>query len=325
MTNIRRRALAAFCALTVTGLLNTFPRADEPKPTAPLELKPNDHVCVIGNRFETTHTKADVIFAFFGYNESKAGDAGLPQFKKDLDAFLKHAQSQKYNGKSTPRVVLFSPVAFQNLHDRNLPDGSADNPRLERYTAAMAEVARANGVPFVDLFHPTQKLYAETQHPLTINGVHLNEEGNREVARIIDAALFPQGPEPSRDPQALDKLRQAVLDKNFYWVNRYRVMDGYNVYGSRAFEKYADQQSNYEDQQRELEILDVKTANRDQRVWAVAQGGYLNVDDSNIPPLIPVKTNRPSFGPGGTNVFIDGDEAIKKMTLAKGLKATLFA
>src|SRR5262249_5306596 len=36
------------------------------------------------NRFETTNTRADVIFAFIGYNESFAGKAGLPQFKKDL-------------------------------------------------------------------------------------------------------------------------------------------------------------------------------------------------------------------------------------------------
>src|SRR5437016_3912618 len=33
------------------------------------------------NRFELTNTKADVIFALFGYNESFAGDAGLPKFK----------------------------------------------------------------------------------------------------------------------------------------------------------------------------------------------------------------------------------------------------
>src|SRR4051812_26789636 len=35
------------------------------------------------NRFAGTNTKADVIFAFFGYNESFAGEAGLPAFKTD--------------------------------------------------------------------------------------------------------------------------------------------------------------------------------------------------------------------------------------------------
>src|SRR5437867_6707425 len=36
-----------------------------------------------------TSTKTDVVFAFFGYNESFAGEKGLPKFKQDLDAFVK--------------------------------------------------------------------------------------------------------------------------------------------------------------------------------------------------------------------------------------------
>src|SRR5262249_27847793 len=160
----------------------------------------------------------------------------------------RHTLAQKYNGKSAPRLVLFSPVAHEDHKDRNLPDGRENSARLELYTAAMAEVAGARGVPFVDLFHPTQALYAKAAQPLTINGVHLNGRGNEAVARVIDKALFAGAPEPKRDPAALGRLRQAVLDKNFYWFNRYRVLDGYNVYGGRAFEKYAEQQSNYEDQ-----------------------------------------------------------------------------
>src|SRR5438477_9668135 len=93
------------------------------------------------NRFETTNTRADVVFAFFGYNESFAGQAGLDKFKKDLDAFVKHALAQKYNGKSAPRLVLFSPIAHEDLKDPNLPDGRENNQRLELYTKAMAEVA----------------------------------------------------------------------------------------------------------------------------------------------------------------------------------------
>ena len=130
------------------------------------------------------------------------------------------------------------------------------------------------------------------------------------VARIIDAALFPK--EIQRDPKKLEKLRQAVLDKNFYWFNRYRTLDGYNVYGGRAFEKYADQQSNYEDQQREMEILDVLTSNRDKRIWAVAQGSDLKIDDRNTPPFIPVKTNKPGTGPNGEHIYLSGEEAMQK-------------
>src|SRR5262249_51240827 len=155
----------------------------------------------------------------------------LDKFKNDLAAFIKHTLAQKYNGKSTPRLVLFSPVAHEDLKDRNLSDGKANNERLALYTKAMADIAAAHKVVFVDLFRPTSEPYDTKARPLTFNGVHLTENGNHVVARIIDRALFPGTPEPQRDPRALEKLRQAVLDKNFYWFNRYRTLDGYNVYG----------------------------------------------------------------------------------------------
>src|SRR5260370_13740964 len=69
-----------------------------------------------------TSSKADVIFVFFGYNESFAGPAGLDKFKQDLDQFIKHTLAQKYNSQSPPRLVLFSPIAHEDLHNRNYPD-----------------------------------------------------------------------------------------------------------------------------------------------------------------------------------------------------------
>jgi putative heme-binding domain-containing protein len=269
--------------------------------------------------------KADIVFAFFGYNESFAGATGLERFKKDLEDFIKHTLGQKYNGKSAPRLVLFSPIAHENLHDRNLPNGSDNNQRLEPYTKAMAQVAQAQHVLFVDLYHPTRTLYAESSEPLTINGIHLNARGNRLLAQVIDRALSPGEPEPKRETFALEKVRQAVLDKNFYWFYRYRTVDGYNVYGGRSYEKYAEGQTNRVVMQREMQVLDVMTANRDRRVWAAAQGQDFQVDDSNTPPFIPTKTNFPGPGPDGTHIFLDGEEAIKKMTVAKGMKITLFA
>jgi len=272
-----------------------------------------------------TFHKADVVFAFFGYNESYAGAAGLDKFKKDLDDFIQRTLSQKYNGKSAPRLVAFSPIAHENLHDRNLPDGSENNKRLEMYTKAMAEVAKARHVPFVVLFESTREAYAKAPESSTINGVHLNEFGNWQVARIIDRGLFPNEAEPSRDREHFQKLRAAVQDKNFYWFNRYRTVDGFNIYGGRSYEKYTDGITNRTVMQREMEVLDVMAANRDKRIWALAQGEDIKVDDSNIPPFIPVRTNKPGSGPNGANVFLDGEEAIKKMTVAKGMKVNLFA
>src|SRR5262245_10643648 len=285
-----------------------------------------------------TKTKADVIFAFFGYNESFAGQLGLDKFKKDLENFVQGTLKQKYNGKSSPRLVLFSPIAHENLKDPNLPDGRENNERLKLYTAAMAEIAKANNVAFVDLFNPSQELYAKAERFLTINGIHLTEEGDKLVAEVINHALF-DGADSKRqkfDAAALKRIRRAVLERNFYWFNRYRTVDGYSIFGGRAdlrFEEYDPKtgqktgkiNTNREVAQREMEILDVMTANRDKLVWAEAQGKDYQVDDGNTPPFVEIQTNKPGSLPGNKHLYLGGEEAIKKMKLGKGLKITLFA
>ncbi len=274
--------------------------------------------------------KADVILAFFGSNEAHAGPEGLEAFRASLDNYLKHLLAQKFNGKSAPRVVLGSPIAHENRHERLFPDGVADNVNREAYAKVMAEVAAANGAAFVDLFHPTLDLYAASyttasKTPLTTNGIHPTPDGNRQIAQVIDRALFGPDEPAGRTPERLEAIRQAALDKNFTWYNRYRTVDGYSMFGERAFLKFTDGQTNFEVAQRELEVLDVMTTNRDARLWAVAQERDLKVDDSNTPPFIPVKTNKPGKGPNGEHVFLGGEEAIGKMTVAKGLKVNLFA
>ena len=297
------------------------------------------------NRFAGTNTKADVIFAFFGYNESFAGQAGLDKFKTDLTDWITHTLGQRYNGKSAPRIVLFSPIAFEDLGNPDLPDGKDINQRLTMYAKAMADVARTQNVRFVDLFAPSQQVYAATPAALTINGLHLTPEGNRRIAQVIDRDLF--GATTALPAAQLTKLRQAVLEKSRLWFDRYRVTDGYNVYGDRAFLTFikgnprnvnANQvtnkadvlPTNYDVLQRESEVLDVMTANRDRRIWAVARGvdpagTGLKVDDSDTPPFIDAKTNEPGKGPNGAHQFLDGEEAIKQMTLGQGIKVQLFA
>ena len=100
------------------------------------------------------YLKADTIVAFFGYNESFDGPSRVADYEGELDAFVRHTLSKAYNGAAAPRLVLVSPIAFENLSaKRDLPDGKKENANLELYTAAMERVARKHGVTFVDLFH----------------------------------------------------------------------------------------------------------------------------------------------------------------------------
>jgi glucose/arabinose dehydrogenase len=284
-----------------------------------------------------TREKADVIFAFFGFNESFKGQKGLANFKSEYDKWVKETLTKNYSGKGPVRLVLFSPIAAEDLKNPNLPNGEALNKNIKMYSDAMAEVARANNVPYVDLFGPTQELYKAAAAPLTINGIHMNEAGDRQLAPVIDKALFGgDAPTHARDTAAIEKLRQAVNDKNFQFFERYRTLDGYNVYGGRSKEKYKQPLlakpgeqppiiTNLEVMQREMQVLEVMTENRDKRVQAVAQGKDFTVDDSNTPPFIPVSTNFPGKGPNGTHLYESGEDAIGKMKLAPGMKVNLFA
>lgn len=274
------------------------------------------------------HCEADVLFLFFGYNESFAGEKGVGSFKKDLGAMIETLRKSKFNGESEPRFVLFSPIAHEDLKSGNLPDGSANNRNLVLYTKAIAEVAEEQGVAFVDLFFSTQNLYREAQAPLTLNGVHLLPEGNKQLAGVIAKALTG---EASTTSESLETIRKAVLDKNWHWHNRYRATDGNDVWGSRAKLAFVDGQTNAEVLQHELVMLDVMTANRDSAIWAAANGTSYTVDDSNVPAAVPVVSNvgggskSSSSHKEGSDDYLGGEEAIGKMTIPEGYEVNLFA
>lgn len=274
------------------------------------------------------HVEADVIFALFGYNESFAGEEGIGEFKKDLREMIDRYRELKPNGSSAPRIVLFTPIAHEDLGSPNLPDGSANNARLALYSAAIREVAAEKQTDFVELFEATKRLYEAIDAPQTINGIHLNEEGNRHLAEIIAGQL--SGKNISASP-ALEPVRAAVLEKNWHWYNRYRAVDGNDIWGGRSGLKFTDDQTNFEVLQHELVMLDVMTDNRDPLIWAKVKGEDYRVDDGNVPPPIPVKSNvgggsaSSSAEKEGTLGYISGKEGLKHLTMPEGMEVNLFA
>ena len=261
-------------------------------------------------------------FAFLDTTKQLRGPEGLAEFKKDLTGLIEQMKNRQYNGDSAPELVFFSPIAHENLETPNLPDGTANNQQLAIYSQAMQEICARQSVGFVDLFQISQRLYQQSEKPLTMNGIHLLDHGNRLVAREIIPQLFGVSDLPT-DLQ-LARLREAILEKNYYWFSRYRVVDGYNVFGGRSKLAWFGQ-SNADVMKREMEIFDVMTANRDQRVWAVAQGDDLEVTDDNLPPLLVVKTNKEGPLEGGAFPYLGAEEAISKMTVHDGMQVNLFA
>jgi hypothetical protein len=78
--------------------------------------------------------KPDVVFGFFGYNESF--DTKPEDFKAQLVEFVKYVRGTKPNGKSFPRIVLFSPIAHEDTKQSERADGKEHNAQLEAYTKA---------------------------------------------------------------------------------------------------------------------------------------------------------------------------------------------
>jgi lysophospholipase L1-like esterase len=213
--------------------------------------------------------KADVILAFFGANESFAGEAGLAPFERDLDVYLKKHLEARYNDRSAPRLALVSPIAHERLPHLTQVDTSARNRELERYTEAMRRVAAARQVAFVDLFTPTRRLMDAGTAPLTINGIHVNETGDRVVAALLVSSLGFGGSTMTEAAggklETLEALRELVRDKNRQFFYRWRPLNAEYVVGRRV-EPFGS--VNFPP---EMKKLDAMVADLDKQIWNRAQ------------------------------------------------------
>lgn len=184
-----------------------------------------------------TAQRADVILAFFGLNESFAGEAGIAAFERDLDSWVATHRAARYNGRGAPRIVLVSPIAHERLARLVHVDADARNRELARYTEAMRALAARLELPFADVFTPMRAAMASARQPLTINGIHLNEAGDRVFAGILLAALglAPEAPAAAAPPaRAFEELREQIRARNQLWFYRFRPLNAEYVVGRRV-------------------------------------------------------------------------------------------
>lgn len=127
---------------------------------------------------------ARVVVLGYGMNESFGGTNGLPEFRSQLEVLLGQL-SRVHPGA---QFVLLSPTAVEAGHPG--PDHAQRNRDLALYSAALEEAARNHGALFVNLFAASQQAYAASSGRLTVDGLHLNEAGNRAIAREIAGALL---------------------------------------------------------------------------------------------------------------------------------------
>jgi len=267
-----------------------------------------------------TNLKTDIIIAFFGFSESFDGKENLENYKNELNAFIQHTLSQKYNGASAPQLVIVSPTAYQDVtHLMDVPKGDSQNENIWLYAQAMKEVADKNKVTFVDAFTPSKKWYADTDKPLTIDGMQLNGDGYKKLAVYLTDEIFGSAPSKAEANRSL--IHDMVMEKNWLWHNDYKIPNGVHVYG-RRYDPFGP--DNYP---AELEKIRQMLTIRDKAIWLAAQKGEktnLKEADKNTRSLPEIKTN---FNPeqNGSLKYLYGADALAKLKVPEGYKIELFA
>lgn len=170
---------------------------------------------------------AKVVVVGYGMNEAFGGDAALPEFRTQLGVLLDQL-AQLHPGA---RFVLLSPTAVEVGGPG--PDAGARNRDIARYATAIEETAKARGAVFVDLFAASQTAYARASGRLTINGLHLNESGNRAMARVVASALAGKAA-VDEVPEARLKEVSAAAGQLAHFVDEVvRPKNGILYYGQR--------------------------------------------------------------------------------------------
>jgi len=267
-----------------------------------------------------TKHKADIIIAFFGFDESFQGKEGLENYKAELDAFIKHTLKQKYNGVSAPQLAIVSPIAFENLSSKfDLPNGKVENKNLALYTAAMKEVTAKNKVHFLDVFTPTSQWFKNATPSFTIDGSQLTEAGYAKFAPMLADGIF--GKQVAKAEQHRALVHAAVLEKNWMWHNDYKIPNGVHVFG-RRYDPFGP--DNYPAEQVKIREM---TLIRDEAIWQAVKGIKMDLAaaDKKTSPLPEVKTNYATSTGNGTLSYLYGKDALDKFTVAPGYKIELFA
>ena len=266
-----------------------------------------------------TRHQADIIIAFFGFNESFQGKTGLENYKAELDAFIKHTLQQKYNGATPPQLAIISPIAFEDLTSKyDLPNGKQENTNLAMYSQAMKEVAAKNKVFFADVFAPTKEWFAPVETNYTIDGSQLSDEGYKKFATLLTNLVFGKSTALAEANRAM--VHAAVMEKNWMWHNDLKIPNGVHVYG-RRYDPFGS--DNYPS---ELIKIRQMTLIRDTAIWQAAKGLKMDLAmaDKNTITLAEIKTN---FNPdkNGSLTYLYGEEALSKLKVAPGYKIELFA
>lgn len=261
---------------------------------------------------------ADNVFAFFGFNESFLGYAGLDPFRTELEQFVREVRQRRFADGSYPEIVLIPPMYPEN-HGNASFDAGALAEQIQPYVEVMREVAARTQVRMINTYYDEGfdldgNGVAEDLR-LTTNGIHLNARGDRNMATRIVSELSDCWVEEDDRYQA---VREAVVEKERHWYYRYRAVNGAYIYGGRKdpFGSVSFPQ--------EMDNLDLLVRAFDMRIHALADAAdpqaVGQVDVAGLPELPLISTN---FTKDITVLPVPEAEAA--VSTAEGYRASVFA
>ena len=179
--------------------------------------------------------KPTVVFVAYGRNESYRGEAGLADFRKQLERLCTDLRGEaapaSENAPADPtavRLVLVTPHRFEAA--------AADtrNTAIAPYAQTIREVAKAQQAGLVDLFAqlPTT---APAAAAFTENSLHLSNAGYAEAARVFAAASGR--PLPADFAARSETIRNQVVVKNRLFFHRWRPANETYIFLFRKHEQ----------------------------------------------------------------------------------------
>lgn len=251
--------------------------------------------------------KPDVIIACYGMNESFNGSDSLASFRNNLLQF--HRQFQAI--ASSPEIIFVSPIAHENMGS-HFPNPEEHNRNLEQYAETMKRVSKESGAMYIDLFHPMLSMMKDSTRKLTINGIHLNDNGYRIAGELMASSL---GLPVEKWSEKLQPLKQLVDHKNKQFFYRYRAVNAEYIYGRRK-EPWVQPAGGPISYPTELSTLDRMVSSLDSVIWKFTQSDApgLLADVKNI-------VERCTFRDSASTVPQDE----KSLVLKNGFAANLFA
>ena len=134
---------------------------------------------------EFASVQPTVVIVGYGMASSFKGEAGLPEFKTNLNKLLDAIQEVCTN--KAVRFVFLSPIRHENL-GAPLPDPTEHNRQLALYTKAIDEIATERKSVFVSLYNNLlgDGTTSHPPHPFTDDGIHLTAYGYLRMAEAVE-------------------------------------------------------------------------------------------------------------------------------------------